>query len=116
MIPALPKGLPIRTLELCWLYTACAYNCFDETLMSDEDWDQMAKELGERRREWSSLFVHALPDGREYPVQTTSMGINWDANTVAGAAYRLMSPLDRDYSSIIAKFLNLAPQETLHHV
>lgn len=103
MIPCPPPGSPIRTLELIWLYTACAYNCFDETIMADEDWDQMAKELGSRRREWTSFFKHALPEP-DYPVQTTSMGIDWEGNTVAGATYSLMSRLDRDYSSIIQRF------------
>lgn len=104
MIPQQPPNRPIRTLERIWLYTACAYNCFDETIMSDEAWDLMAKELGERRKEWSSLFCHALPDGRDYPVQTTSMGIDWGANTVAGACYARMSALDRDYTTIIQRF------------
>lgn len=93
--------LPIRKLELQWLVSSCAYNEFDETVMSDEDWDQMAKELDRRRAEWTPYFRHSLPDGRGYPVQTTSMGIDWMANTAAGSIRARMSLLDRDYSSII---------------
>lgn len=96
-----PKpGCPIRVLEHIWLYTACAYNEFDETLMSDEDWDQMAKELDSRRREWTPYFRHSLPSA-DYPVQTTSMGIDWMGSTAAGTTRHALSILDRDYRTII---------------
>lgn len=107
MIPRPLPNSPIRTLERIWLYTSCAYNAFDETLMADEDWDLMAKELDERRREWTPYFRWSLPD-KDYPVQTTSMGIDWRVG-LARMFFQELAELDGDYSSVIAKF---TPKET----
>lgn len=104
------RGSNIRLLEHIWLYTSCAYNEFDETLMSDEDWDQMAKELDERRREWTPYFRLSLPSP-DYPVQTTSMGIDWMGNTAAGTTRERLSVLDRDYSSIVSRYNAPWPQK-----
>jgi len=74
--PPLGKGTPIKDLERLWLDTSCAYACLDETMMADEDWDQMTKELWDRRSEWSPYFKEAVP--ASCVESSTASGVNWD--------------------------------------
>lgn len=79
MLPRPKPGAPIKELENLWLRTAVAYEQFDETLMADTDWDHFAKELNDRREEWSPYFNQAVPGGRsgEFNVGTTASGVDW---------------------------------------
>lgn len=86
LLPA-PIGInaPIGDLERLWLETSCYYAVFNETVMADEEWDQMAVELWERRTELSAFFTNAV--GLPWPAVTaeegenplkTAMGVNWE--------------------------------------
>lgn len=79
MIPLPPPNSPIKDLERLWLRTAVAYEQFDENLMEDHDWDKFAKELNDRRSEWSPYFANSIPGGREgdFNVGTTASGVDW---------------------------------------
>jgi hypothetical protein len=75
---------PITDLERLWLETSCYYAVFDDNVMEDVLWDQMAVELWERRLEISPYFAHAVnlpwpvPQGEagENPLKT-AMGVDW---------------------------------------
>jgi hypothetical protein len=69
----------IKPLEVTWLVTTCAYECFDETQMADTDWDKLGQALHERRHQWSPYFASAIPGGREgdFNPGTTGSGLDW---------------------------------------
>ena len=104
MIPRPPSGTPIRVLERLWLDTACLYEEFHETVMADTDWDLMAKELNDRREEWSPYFHWCLPS-REYNPGTTASGIDWSKG-IPRLVYDTLKALDGNYQPVIDKHLN----------
>jgi hypothetical protein len=89
--PPLALSAHIQDLERLWLETSCWYACFDETVMRDEEWDQLAVELWERKAQLSPYFCHAT--GLEWPVKDrrwkqenplkTTMGVDWDSGLPA---------------------------------
>ena len=83
--PPLGIQAPITDLERLWLETSCYYALLDENVMADEEWDQMAVELWERRGELSPYFCHAVrlkwPQAttrqhRSNPLKT-AMSVDW---------------------------------------
>jgi hypothetical protein len=94
-----------RALEHLWLRTACAYECFDETLMPDTEWDIMAKDLNERRLSWSPYFTAVIPGGRggDYNVGTTASGIDWHWGLAKVFYEALAGSYGRDPLGIIPK-------------
>lgn len=81
-----PPSSPIKDLERLWLLTCCTYELFDEETMEDRYWDAFAKNLNDRRQEWSPYFIHALPF-TDFNVGVTGSGVDWTRNTVARVTY-----------------------------
>ena len=87
LTPPLGINADIKDLERLWLETSCYYVVFNETVMEDTLWDQMAVEMWQRRKELSPYFAHALGidwtalrfgiPNHEQPLKT-AMGVNWE--------------------------------------
>jgi hypothetical protein len=88
-------------LERLWLDTACLYEVFDVTVMEDSAWDQVGKELWERREEWTPYFKHSLPSP-DFNPGTTASGVNWRKGLPLMVA-RYISLLDGNYGPLIEK-------------
>lgn len=82
-----PPDSPITDLERLWLLTCCTYELFDEETMEDRYWDAFAKNLNDRRLEWTAYFRHCLPSA-DFNVGTTGSGILWAGNNVANLVYQ----------------------------
>lgn len=89
--PPLGINAPIEDLERLWLETSCYYAVFNETVMEDTEWDQMAVEMWQRRDELRPYFCgslglpwahgwgcsHAGWAEGENPLKT-AMGVDWE--------------------------------------
>lgn len=88
LTPPLGIAAPIKTLECLWLEASCYYYLLDDNCMSDHAWNDLGKELWERRSEVSPYFTHALGrpwpfapspgDAEDYNPLHTAMEINWE--------------------------------------
>ena len=102
-------GAPIKALERLWLDTAYLYEELNETVMKDADWDSFAKELNDRREEWSPYFKHSLPS-EDYNPGTTGSGLNWRKGIPFLVSLHLRG-LDGDYSSLYHRHRNCYTKE-----
>lgn len=93
--PPLGIQAPLSDLERLWLETSAYYAVFNETVMEDTLWDQMAQELWDRRLEEHPFSPHGLSPyfchsvGLPWPISRfeggdetnplkTAMGVNWE--------------------------------------
>ncbi len=71
-----PANFTLRELGFIWLYSTCLYECFDENIMGDIDWDWLTKWLVNEHQYFDAPMRWMIP--YSCLTSSTAVGLEWN--------------------------------------